>query len=588
MDIARLRFWLSLVVDEDRPRPLPNLDYKIVVGNSLVSKLDSEVLTLDWTLGELDSEKKVRDLTLQLGDKQKKFFDESGDKKACQREIRDLKIDLLLAQIELDERRVLQKMPDIPLFGQSAADQKKTVVLQERLRGLKAATQKLGHLRADAAKTLQYFDWRLDFPEVLNPHVTDQPGFDIVIGNPPYDVYEGDKKGEIEVLNSMPMYGKTKGGKLNAYKLFLALSQTLTKEHTGIMCEIFQNSFLADSSAKTLRKFFLTEQRILQIDSFPERDNVQKRVFESAKMSVCILFSQNTTPNAHSFDLNIWHHRNRNEGEKLRLSPEIVFNLDAESATIPAVTEAELLLLKKVTHKDNVKFQSIAYCYQGEINLTVHKHLLYPTASNNSPMIKGAAVQKWHIREKMSQGEIEYLDSKSYLDSNKGGKSKHHSERRIVMQGITGVDEKYRLKSTVLESGIFCGHSVNYIRITEPKTSINYVLGVLNSRLLNWFFKTTSTNSNVNGYEVNNLPFVANSSLRKPIENLVTKILAAKAASATVDTTALEAEIDVLVYHLYGLKYEEVLLVEPGFGMSEGTYVAAGKAAAGANNSAVA
>jgi hypothetical protein len=48
------------------------------------------------------------------------------------------------------------------------------------------------------------------------------------------------------------------------------------------------------------------------------------------------------------------------------------------------------------------------------------------------------------------------------------------------------------------------------------------------------------------------------------------------AASATADTTALETETDVLVYHLYGLKYEEVLLVEPGFGMSEAAYVAAG------------
>ena len=64
---------------------------------------------------------------------------------------------------------------------------------------------------------------------------------------------------------------------------------------------------------------------------------------------------------------------------------------------------------------------------------------------------------------------------------------------------------------------------------------------------------------------------------QKPFVNIITKILAAKAASATADTTALEAEIDVLVYHLYGLTYEEVLLVEPGFGMSEGAYVAAGK-----------
>src|SRR5690606_20583114 len=40
VDIARLRFWLSLVVDEDKPRPLPNLDYKIMQGNSLLESYE--------------------------------------------------------------------------------------------------------------------------------------------------------------------------------------------------------------------------------------------------------------------------------------------------------------------------------------------------------------------------------------------------------------------------------------------------------------------------------------------------------------------------------------------------------------------
>jgi adenine-specific DNA-methyltransferase len=48
VDIARLRFWLSLIVDEEMPKALPNLDYKIVVGNSLVSKFDDTVIEIDW------------------------------------------------------------------------------------------------------------------------------------------------------------------------------------------------------------------------------------------------------------------------------------------------------------------------------------------------------------------------------------------------------------------------------------------------------------------------------------------------------------------------------------------------------------
>jgi hypothetical protein len=40
VDIAQLRFWLSLVVDELNPHPLPNLDYKIMQGNSLLEQFE--------------------------------------------------------------------------------------------------------------------------------------------------------------------------------------------------------------------------------------------------------------------------------------------------------------------------------------------------------------------------------------------------------------------------------------------------------------------------------------------------------------------------------------------------------------------
>ena len=208
VDIARLRFWLSLVVDETRPRPLPNLDYKIVVGNSLVSKLGDDILTLDWTLrGFADAEKEVVRLTKTLGQKQRSFFTASGNKAALQREIRDLKIDLLLAQIDLDRKKVLAAMPSAGLFQLSAKDQKKVIAGQETVRGIDGTIGQLHALRQNPDKPLPYFDWRLDFPDVLNPHVTDKPGFDIVIGNPPYDVYEGDKRGEIEVILILMDFG---------------------------------------------------------------------------------------------------------------------------------------------------------------------------------------------------------------------------------------------------------------------------------------------------------------------------------------------------------------------------------------------
>src|SRR5690606_12104324 len=112
VDIARLRFWLSLVVDEEEPKALPNLDYKIVVGNSLVCKLGDDVIDIDWKIsegkefqsnifgtGDLHTNKGK--LLKRISQEQKEFFNPESDKRALALDIRKLKIDLLINQLEL-------------------------------------------------------------------------------------------------------------------------------------------------------------------------------------------------------------------------------------------------------------------------------------------------------------------------------------------------------------------------------------------------------------------------------------------------------------------------------------------------------
>ncbi len=497
VEIAKLRLWLSLVVDEDDPKnikPLPNLDYKILCGNSLIGFPEKWGSTIEQ---EIES----------------------------------------LIHQHLNETK-----PSIKIELKNKIDEK----IDSRYK--------------NSLKTFGYqinFDFKTVFSEIFR----EKGGFDILIANPPYDVYQGDRKNEINVIRKMPIYGISEGHKLNAYKIFLAKSITLQKCN-GILCEIFQNSFLADSSATKLRKYFLENQRIIQIDSFPERDNEKLRVFEEVKMSVCIMISKKIKKQGnYNFNLNIWEDKFMNSSRHILLNNIEVLGLDIENASIPSLSQAELNTLKKISA--NKRLISYAKCYEGEINLTFHKYLLNKNPSGSAPMIKGAAVQKWFIKEKMSQGEIEYLDSVAYLQNNKGKKSQHHKLKRIVMQGITGVDENNRLKMTLISPNVFCGNSVNYILITDKNLSYEFLLGVLNSHLLNWYFKVFSTNSNVNGYEVDNLPLPDIAGInQEPLSNLVDQILNIKRANPLADISDLQAAIDQEVNFLYGLKKEEVKLIE--------------------------
>src|SRR5204863_192800 len=76
---------------------------------------------------------------------------------------------------------------------------------------------------------------------------------------------------------------------------------------------------------------------------------------------------------------------------------------------------------------------------------------------------------------------------------------------RVVMQGITGVDDTRRLLATKLEPPCYCGHSVNYFVSCGPFSIPAFVV-LLNSAIYEWRFRLTSTNNNVNSYEVHAFP----------------------------------------------------------------------------------
>ena len=83
----------------------------------------------------------------------------------------------------------------------------------------------------------------------------------------------------------------------------------------------------------------------------------------------------------------------------------------------------------------------------------------------------------------------------------------------IVMQGITGVNERYRLKMTISNAGVFCANSVNYLLMNE--NGIEYDFALCNSHILNWFLDRLSTDRNVKGYEVDNLTIKVATGKRK-------------------------------------------------------------------------
>ncbi len=292
VDIARLRFWLSLVVDEEKPKALPNLDYKIVVGDSLISKFDGEIVEIDWgrksSVGKADDYvKNVQRLLVEVANKQKRYFNPNlTNKNKLQTEIRNLKIELLINQLSYNKESYLNKTPQKGGFMPSTTDIKHNTQRELQIKAFDILIAKLQNLLKNTDKPFIHFDWKLDFPEVLNPYlVNGNGGFDIVIANPPY-IKEYTNRSAFDGFRETPYYQ----GKMDIWYGFACKMLDLIKKE-GIECFIAQNNWITSAGASKLRNKVLTETEIKLFTDFGNY-----KVFETAGIQTMVYILQKTSP----------------------------------------------------------------------------------------------------------------------------------------------------------------------------------------------------------------------------------------------------------------------------------------------------
>jgi len=271
---------------QNDPRQLPNLDYNIMCGNSLIDEFEGVRLFDDSLLG-------------------KREYDASGAQYGFQIDLFSDTMSIYLDDLQREQER---------LFGEQNPDTKREIkrnidgLIDNIIRAKLERDDNTDGLRkyeeVRKQKTKPYFLWKLEFAKVFR----DNGGFDVVIGNPPYFVFQKEHTQDIDELKAQNYSAIIGSGKINAYRAFIAKSLYSLIKNNGIMCMIFQNSFLGDGSVGKLRKYIFDNHNILRIDSFPERDNVAKRVFENVKMSICILLLQFGTKTT-DFELNMYSDR---------------------------------------------------------------------------------------------------------------------------------------------------------------------------------------------------------------------------------------------------------------------------------------
>lgn len=271
VDIARLRFWLSLIVDEEKPSPLPNLDYKIVPGDSLVSRFEDEIIDIDWNLQsnsgglfEQDLFNTKSKLLTDISNKQKKYFESNlSSKEKLNLEIRNLKLDILINQLQ----SMIEKS-GVKYHDEGKIKTSKQLAATILVDGWKRTLNKLEGLKQKPDKSFNHFDWKLDFPEILNPLINNNDkGFDIVIGNPPYLRIQGIRKDNPAFADTLTQNYKSATGSYDLYATFLERAFYISKE-TGVINYIMPVKWTNAAFGQGLRKVISDNKAASKIISF--------------------------------------------------------------------------------------------------------------------------------------------------------------------------------------------------------------------------------------------------------------------------------------------------------------------------------
>ena len=305
VDIARLRFWLALVVYAEEPQPLPNLDYKITCGNSQICRYSlntpiSDVFVEYNRIGKEKAKKENKtwnDFTLETyKNLVVDYTEEHNDKNGLKAKINEIKscFKTTLAKGDIKKRQSAEKKvydyEAIPLFGEPLA--KEDPIGYSKA---KSELKKLVEKEKEILNNKKYensFEWRFEYPQLLNED-GDFMGFDIIIANPPY-IKEGRmSKIFFEPYKDSPYYK----GKMDIWYLFACNGLDLLNDD-GILCFIATNNWVTSYGASKLRDKVIKETRICNIVDFGAI-----MMFESASIQTMIMmFQKDKMSDDYSFD----------------------------------------------------------------------------------------------------------------------------------------------------------------------------------------------------------------------------------------------------------------------------------------------
>jgi len=623
IEICKLRFWLSLVVDEERLeiKPLPNLDYKIMQGNSLISEFmgvnfDQEDSGKNGQIPILQDD--TDDLIEKLKNKKDEYRNKTSasKKKQVKQEIEDLLIKIFETKLQKQKSDYFNRIKDIEKYykvlpnkeqREKFIKQKKEKLFRDSGFNLEQFAKQLREYTT-GNKVRPFFSWKLYFAEVFTG---ENPGFDVVIANPPYIQLQ-------KAINNKQKYAdlyKNEGYKTfdrtgDIYCLFYEKGIQLLKEK-GILTYITSNKWMRAGYGEKLREFFVKHNPLQLVDLGPG-------VFENATVDTNILLIQKSDNQKNTKAITLQKEDKENISHALQQKGVLLTKLNKDAWFIGS--NAEQRLKEKIERIGKPLKDWDVKIYRGVLTglneafiiTTEKRNEILANCKNEAerqrteaiikPILRGRDIKRYYYEwaglwvivipagwtdenrdkekpeifiEKTLAALMKYLKPFEAKAKKRDDQGNYWWEFRACAYYPEFEKEKvvwgnisYNSEFCFVDKGVYINAPANLI--TSVNTSIKFLVAVMNSKIFDWLFRQVGIflghafEWKKQYVEQVKIPPITptNEPIVRRIKELVDKILSAKKQNPQADTTAYEKQIDQLVYKLYGLMPEEIRIIE--------------------------
>ena len=369
--------------------------------------------------------------------------------------------------------------------------------------------------------------------------------FDIIITNPPYrslraerrhfstnEEYiktkkENDKLKELAKINypNIPLNGS------NLYKFFVEEILKKYSHSTSKISILIPAGVLKDRTCIPIRKSIIDMSSLIGLSYIPE-DNP----YIKAKQALVYLLLDNSTSKDTILQI-----KGVTEPQYIITKRE-EFNINNAGKEFLLLSPDERKQLKLLSLCPKISDINNIINMRGELDLTNDKHFITETKTPLK-LIKGRNINAY----KLSSVENGYI----YEDFlTKSAKTIYIKKERIACQQIVNSKKNKRLMFTYVPPYNVLGNSCNFISLEKSSPySIWFLLGLLNSSIMNWYFSVFNSNNHVSNYEIGYLPFPDNLNPK-----LITKIESLAKNNQLRPSKQTESLIDHYVKELYNIK----------------------------------